>query len=64
MSKAFETFEQYCYENQKNVVLEEHFLEDGTHYVLCRHKEKCQIPNCKPLLRRTEQMNSLKTFKK
>lgn len=64
MSRAFETFEQYCFEKQKNVVLEEHFSENGAHYILCRHKEKCQIADCKPLMRLTEQMNSMKTFKK
>lgn len=64
MSQAFETYEQFCFEKKCNVIVEEHFLEDGRHFLICRHHEKCSLPECPSLKRLHELMNSLKTFEK
>ena len=64
MSQAFETYEQFCFALQRNVIVEEHFLSSGQHYIICKHKDKCTVPRCKAISQLTKQMNSMKTFEK
>lgn len=54
MRKVFETYEQFCTEQNKNILLEEHFSENGECSILCHHRHICQKEGCACLERLRE----------
>lgn len=64
LSHPFESYEQFCLEQQKNVIIEEHFMPNGKHFFKCNNKSACSLQKCTALKRLEQQMNKMKTFEK
>lgn len=47
-------YEQFCVEQNKNILLEERFSENGECSILCHHRHICQKEGC-PYLERLRQ---------
>ncbi len=54
MHNVFETYEQFCVEQNKNILLEAHFSESGERTIHCHHRHICQKEDC-PCMERLRQ---------
>ncbi len=64
MRDIFETYEQFCVEQNKNILLEEHFSEGGEYTIRCRHRHECQKEECRCIERLSESIKISKSFQK